>query len=351
MKNENDIGSFSVQDFISDERFQDWVLHPTTENERYWQALIRDIDAGDVGRINQARDLLTKCRFKEDLPDDRQVMAALGRNLVMLERTESLKAIEVPVRSFKKWRRSWLRAAVIAGLLLGGYYGFRFWQDMATITISTQYGQTKSLQLPDGSNVQLNAHSSVTYPRFWRSGHQRELTMTGEAFFDIKHLNQDKTKILPGQRFVVHCGPVDVQVLGTRFDLRQYGKKTSVMLRDGRIQLTMHPSKQVLVVQPGELIDYDQKEQRYTKTKVDPTDYASWTKHRLTLTDATVAEVASRIEQYYGYHIKWEDSGIAQRKMEGTLLMDSLPDVLFVLSTTLNIEVQVNQDTLTFKNR
>ncbi|HLZ89344.1 MAG TPA: FecR family protein, partial [Puia sp.] len=77
-------------------------------------------------------------------------------------------------------------------------------------TLTTQKGNQYHLTLPDGTNVWLNAVSSITYPTAF-TGNQRRVTISGEAYFEVMKNQQ--------QPFIVQQGDITVQVLGTSFDV------------------------------------------------------------------------------------------------------------------------------------
>ncbi|MEM9687654.1 MAG: FecR domain-containing protein, partial [Bacteroidota bacterium] len=82
-----------------------------------------------------------------------------------------------------------------------------------TIAIATQTGDRKKVTLPDGSTVILNAESSLTYPKNFTDS-IRQVTLTGEAFFDIKRNTT--------QPFIVKTEYLSVKVLGTAFNVKSY---------------------------------------------------------------------------------------------------------------------------------
>ena len=101
---------------------------------------------------------------------------------------------------------------------------------------------------------------------------------------------------------------------------------------------------------PGQMIAYDKSNDPLLKS-VDPAMYSAWINKKLLLRDASVTEIAQYIQDYYGYKVIMEDTSIGNKKMEGTLLLDDMKDVLFVLSNTLNIKIEKQENMLIFKNR
>lgn len=345
MKKEPNYASFSVTDFICDEYFQDWILHPDEEKEAFWQSWI-DKNPGKKEIIEQAGKVLQCLEFREHFPTKEQIRLALAKNMEMI----TVRQAHRPIESKWIWLRRWAAAAIFIGIVFLGLGAFNYWQRHAMITVSTVYAQIKTIHLPDSSLITLNAHSSVSYPRFWNKRHEREVWLKGEAFFEVKHLNKDVHHILPGEHFIVHTRNVNVEVLGTSFDVNTKGGVTKVMLKTGMVELKFVKEKrQSVMMEPGDLIAYNLPGNKLTKSTVNVDDYTAWTDRKLMLEGASVKEIAQYLEDFYGYKIQYKDTAIENKTMEGTLMLDSLPDVLFVMSTALDIKIEQNGDTLVFE--
>ena len=102
-----------------------------------------------------------------------------------------------------------------------------FWRLKAPgrYTVNTDYGKISRLVVPDSSVVVLNANSTIKYEKKWDKNAPRELWLNGEAFFDVKHLDNDH-KIENYERFIVHTNNTTVEVLGTSFDIRERRGRT-----------------------------------------------------------------------------------------------------------------------------
>ena len=125
-----------------------------------------------------------------------------------------------------------LRAAVVAGLLLGGTW---IWHQVPVVH-SVGAGELVSVMLPDGSEVTLNAGSSLWHRRGFRpfpgmAADQREVRLQGEAFFDV----------IPSDRpFQVEAAGARVTVLGTRFNVRARAEgdtEVRVSVEEGRVRV------------------------------------------------------------------------------------------------------------------
>jgi ferric-dicitrate binding protein FerR (iron transport regulator) len=233
-------------------------------------------------------------------------------------------------------------------MLIGAAVFYYNWRN-ATTTIATNYGELKTLILPDGTEITLNAKSSVTWLKHWRSNEPRKVQLTGEAFFKVTHLNKDENNIKSSERFIVSTSDLNVEVLGTTFDVKNRRGKTDVILKTGKVKVAFRNVKYGdIIMRPGDMVAYEAKTKQVKKINTDPVVQTSWIDKKFILHDATVKTIIEYLEDNYGYKVVLKDTAISNKKMEGTLLLDNLPDVLFVLSTSLDIKIYKEDSTLIF---
>lgn len=101
--------------------------------------------------------------------------------------------------------------------------------------------------LPDGSMISLNKNSQLNYPSAF-TGDQREVALTGEAFFDVSHDS--------AHPFVIHTDMMDIKVLGTSFNVRAYpeGDSVHVSVKTGKVQCVS--GKDTVIILPGQYAVY-----------------------------------------------------------------------------------------------
>lgn len=314
---------YKESDFLSDAHFQEWVCRPSAELEAFWQQVI-DALPQQKDTIENARLYLQNISFASHIPSEDAVAASWEKHL------QRIQAISE--------RRSGIRhillraAAVLAGLILlaGGWYLLQR-KGTEQFIASTSFGEIKKVILPDGSKVDLNANSKITYSK-------REVWLEGEALFDVTHNNQ---------AFLVHTKDVTVTVLGTIFDIRQRRRKTEIVLQSGKIRLSFTSGKeQDIIMIPGQIVSYNDQEKRSITSGTSPEKFSAWKNQRLILQDPTVSEILVYLEDNFGKKIIMEDPALSNRTVNGPILISSLDDALFVLSTVLNTEV-VKRDSTT----
>jgi len=236
-------------------------------------------------------------------------------------------------------------------------------EQMAENTISTKPGSKSKIQLPDGSQVWLNADSRITYNESFR-GPAREVQITGEAYFDIA-----KDKDHP---FIIHANSIDVRVLGTSLNIRSYAneKNTEAVLIRGSIEVTIRssPDKKIilqpnekLVVQNGKavLVKGVPSVQKYEdapvmtlgKAHVQPKDTVAmdilWVKNKLAFDQESLEEVAKKIERWYAVKVTITDEKLKHVAYSGVFEDESLRQVMEALRLSGNIRYWINKKEVT----
>lgn len=170
-------------------------------------------------------------------------------------------------------------------------------------------GDRVAVVLPDGSSVELNSGSSLTYRRgfAWLPGvasGSRKVTLSGEAFFDV----------VSGVRpFRVEAGPVDVRVLGTRFNVRaregEADREARVEVVEGRVEVWPVDGYSSVILSAGELavVRSGNGESVMTRAELEPVRIAAWRTGGLTLVDEPLSMVLAELSLRYGVRITLTD--------------------------------------------
>ena len=232
------------------------------------------------------------------------------------------KAAELLQRVFRSPKKRqvapyWYRvAAVLGGLMvLASLFYFMTRNERATLSYTTDYGETKTVWLPDSTKVVLNANSSLVFS----AGEQRarEAWLVGEAFFEVKKIYQSPDAAQP-VKFVVHTENLDVEVLGTAFNVSERRGATRVVLEHGKVRLATKNNEQ-LVMKPGELVALASASAPLTTQVVDPKDYTVWQEKKLVFKRTPITEVATLMEDYYGWEVILSDDDWADQRITGSI--------------------------------
>lgn len=227
-------------------------------------------------------------------------------------------------------------------------------------TVSTNLGSKSKIQLPDGTQVWLNSDSKLTYSENFQ-GPFREVSLTGEAYFDVV-----KDKEHP---FLIHTQSIDLKVLGTAFNVRSYAneKKTETSLIHGSVEVTLHnnPDKKIilkpnekLVIQnnqftmiPGKTIteafDEDEPIMVLSKVHFQKEDSSAtetlWVKNKLGFDGETLENIASKIERWYDVKIIIREERLKSYEYSGVFEDESLQQVMDALKLTGNFNYTINK--------
>jgi transmembrane sensor len=253
-----------------------------------------------------------------------------------------------PATAAPAWRR-WAAAAAVAGTVLGGGSWWLYSQRPPDAQqVATAYGQTRTVQLPDGSSVTLNGHSTLRYPTAWVAGKPREVWLDGEAYFSVQHKTDN-------QHFLVHTtAGFNVEVLGTKFTVSRRRDQGRVVLLSGKVRVSFddrqHPD---VLLKPGELVETREiKPAQPIVTAyrtVHTAPYSSWKDAELILDETSIAELATRIQDTYGLEVVVATPELNQRKVTGTVPVRDLDVLLQSLEETFHLQAarQGNRLTLT----
>lgn len=238
----------------------------------------------------------------------------------------------------------WQVAATVSGILLVSVALYLAFFRVTSVVYATHYGETKTLVLPDSSVVTLNANSEITYLKHWNTTQAREVWLKGEAFFSVQHTPNK-------QQFMVHASEVDVEVLGTEFNVNNRRGKTTVVLDKGSIRLSATRLPQPLMMQPGELVEYNEQNADYQQKAVNPEVYISWKNHWLVFEGTSLREIARILEDNFGLEVVLQDAALEQKKFKGSVPSHDLDILLKGLSESFNIEVTRKKNTIVMKNK
>jgi transmembrane sensor len=189
-------------------------------------------------------------------------------------------------------------------------------------TLTTPRGGQFKLTLPDGSDVWLNAASSITYPTAF-SGNERKVEITGEAYFEIAH---DTRK-----PFKVALNGMEVKVLGTHFNINGYTDEANIKttLLEGSVRLSNGNS--TVLLKPGQQAQLAINGRLNVVSDVDIDQIVAWKNGYFSFSRADLRSVMRQIARWYDVDIKYEGK-IPERQFGGKINRNSnAAEVLKVL--------------------
>lgn len=220
----------------------------------------------------------------------------------------------------KSFHWLWKTVAGLAFLLIAG---FLLKDTLLYKTYRSDYGMTQNIHLPDGTEVNLNANSTLRASRWIKWLPIREVWITGEAYFSVK-----KTK--DKRAFVVHTPQLNVEVLGTKFNIRDRNESAKVVLQEGKVKVicTAENKGSALLEKTGDIAEITAGSSKMITRQADPTLHTVWKDKQLKFEEAPLSIVLESIREYYGVKIISPDSALLERRFSGTLPNDNLEIIL-----------------------
>lgn len=275
----------------------------------------------------------------DHLPDDRSDLPA-GISQDMLQRIK--QEIARPEREQRKKLKLGSYWAVAAGMLLIVSIGlWLFWPASSPQLIHrTAYGEWETLHLPDGSWVKLNANSEIRYAANWKAGEDRQVWLDGEAFFQVQKQSASGTK------FQVITKDLQVEVLGTSFNVNSREIQTDVFLEEGQIRLSMGAQEEML--KPGDFVAYSARKKAVVKRQnaIPAEVHTSWKDGVLIMKDKTIAEILRKLEEIYGVAFDVRSEALLTHIKTVAVPMDKLEITVPVLERTFEVKITKQGDQL-----
>lgn len=201
----------------------------------------------------------------------------------------------------------WIFQAAASLLLLAGflwlftvYFGAEDPVASRLVTRQTPPGTRQRITLEDGSKITMHAGSRVSYRQPFPV-HKREITLEGEAFFEVAKDSR--------RPFVVTTGQLKTRALGTSFNIRYrpQSREISVALATGAVKIERQAQagrSPVARLRPGQQLVYDRVGQHYTVGPYDSMEVLAWRTGVLYFKKATLSQVVEKLETWYGVDIE-----------------------------------------------
>jgi len=240
--------------------------------------------------------------------------------------------------------------------------------EQAISSIVTKNGNRTKIVLPDGSQVWLNAGSNLDYNNSIFNKDLREVTLNGEAYFDVTR-NAEKP-------FIIHTKKMDVKVIGTAFNVRSYSyeKTAEASLIKGSIEVTLKDRKdQIITLKPNEKISIatDEPKQQVSKAgkttvvkndikpipqiivkelKANPTNNIiaeiAWTQNKLYFEDENLENIAPMLERWFGKKVEITNVSLKNLRYYGNFENETMEEVLSYLKLSKPFNFKIEADSV-----
>jgi ferric-dicitrate binding protein FerR (iron transport regulator) len=307
---------YTVAELMTNASFRAWVQQHDEQARAHWTQWLAAHPEHQED-VNTAFTLLSVLKENENGPSPADMAEMQERFDHALGRRRRI--------SMYRW------TAAAASLLLLISTGLYFMNKRSTI--STGIAMTKTVILPDGSKVLLNANTTLQY-----KGH--DVWIEGEAYFSGKHHD-----------LKVHTDGMDVTVLGTAFNIYNRKQHIEVLLESGKVHVSgagWAATAGSADLTPGEMILLDAGSKKMVR--ISPESFNSWKSGRLIFKNTPLYKVAAILEENYGYHVQWKNTTLQMERFSGSCPLDNTDILLAAIRSVYNdrLSVQANH-TLVFE--
>lgn len=258
---------------------------------------------------------------------------------LFLEHTESLVRPSLKRKAFTISPWIYVAAMVVIVFFCGTIAfqsGKRVLQNQLTqITVEAPYGSKTKLYLPDGTLVWLNAGSKMSYAQDFGIN-ERSLSLSGEAYFEVT-----RNEEIP---FKVHTEELDVKVLGTKFNFRNYKDdlEAKVCLLEGKVALNTRQKETIL--HPDQQALLDKKTGKLFVSGTKAAYSAEWTNDRLYFDEVLLSDIIKELERSYDVKITVADDTLNTIRFYGNFRKreQSIQEIMNVLSSTDKMTYTMN---------
>jgi ferric-dicitrate binding protein FerR (iron transport regulator) len=208
---------------------------------------------------------------------------------------------------------------------------------LATISVEAPYGSRTKLFLPDSTLVWLNAGSIIRYAQNFGIKN-RNVSVSGEAYFEVTKDTQ--------KPFNVQSGDIRVQVLGTKFNLRNYDTEanTSVTLVEGKVNVKQTGSEAEYVLLPDKQAIFDKHTHQMNIAVVKAQYSSAWTKGIIFFDEELLGNIARQLERTYNVQITIADRELNDIRFYGDFYRteQTIEEVMKILSLTNKFSYSVH---------
>jgi ferric-dicitrate binding protein FerR (iron transport regulator) len=235
-------------------------------------------------------------------------------------------------------RTVWRYWPVVASIaLLLGFAWFALLRQSPTqqLTASTGYGETMEIVLPDSSVVVLNSLSTLSYPaRF--TNKERFINLSGEAYFKVR---KDA-----GKPFRVQTGGIEVEVLGTIFNIQSYDNEDLIETSLFEGSVAVHYGENEQILKPEEIAFYNKVSSSLKTESGNIAKIIQWQQGILAFENTPLSKILKTLERQYKVQFELNNADLQQLKITARFTSDeTIEDIVSILSSSAGFTTQKQQ--------
>lgn len=317
----------TVDDLLQDDSFLQYCLGSDKEATAAWEVWLRQYP-DKKPLAEQAREMLAVLMVEME---DVNANTAVFNRLLDQHMADAAPVVQLPQPASR--RRYWWAAAITTGVVvtLAGW----LWQKMtADITVQTGLNETRTVHLPDGSDVVLNSNTAIRYPSRFAKNRKVKLEY-GEVFLEVVH---DEA-----HPFVITTATgLTIEDIGTAFSVKSIEglKEDAVQVQEGAVHVTT-PTEKAQTIIKDHALRVNKQTGDVTLAMADSMSTSGWLTGQVALYDASLEELGIALHNSFGKEVVFSGPGLKNHRI--TILFrktQSLPKLLETLSLLYPLQVQ-----------
>jgi ferric-dicitrate binding protein FerR (iron transport regulator) len=261
----------------------------------------------------------------------------------LLKRANTNEKVETNKFPFaKRWLVRMIAATVVGAMLAVSVF---FSKDFIFFkSFKTAYGEVLKINLPDESVVFMNANSSIRYSRFNFNGGIRKVYISGEAEFDVVHTATHTPFEVYGDN------DLKISVLGTKFVVYTREDSSSVVLSEGKIELSKIEAGKNLtkILKPGDQYTAVANKTSSIVSIQNPEKVSSWKNHEFIFDATSLNRIALQINDAFGYEMTFDTEDIAQKRISGSFHAENVVELVDAIAQLLDMNYKIVENEIFF---
>jgi len=309
-------------ELADDDSFIRWAKSTSREGDPDWDTWLES-NTGKAFDVQTAKNIVLGIRFKEEPVSQNtedKVWSKINENIRTNINTGQKKSTK-NTSIFKLL--SYGAVAAIALVLLMMNIGPEY-----DTSVQTPYAMVKTINLPDGSTVQMNADSKIKYDtKSWNEN--RFVSLDGEAFFSVQK----------GSKFTIKTEQGNVQVLGTSFNVNTRNNELSVICKTGKVAVSNSQKETILI--PNQSVRIANQKHEFIDNIPSIENRSNWINGSYTYDNESLAMVISDLERQYDINISINKK-LATTKYTGGFIKGNMDNSLSEVMWPLGLKYTVN---------
>lgn len=346
--------NYTVEDFVLDPDFREWILHPDHESNIRWEKFLKK-KPGCREHILAARRIVLYLEHKRIQPDElgdadkaeiwQKIKRGVAKNKVTVPEAWVVPISSDAVLKKESKRRVGFPFLKYAAILLFSIGLGMLWvffgptpEDRKVVALDWQHHETpkgtkSAVTLSDGSVVTLNSASRIRYLKNFE-GTTREVYLEGEAFFEVA-----KDSVKP---FLVHTAGLSTRALGTSFNIKAFPDEfIEISLISGLVQVHTQDGRLNEVIHPGEGINSKSGGEDWKRQKVDLDRVTAWMNKTIVFDNTPFLTAIDALEKWYGVQVRLSNFNDEDLKVSGKYKDESLENILEGLSYGIRFDYRI----------